>query len=96
MFRLRHPVAVPEKIFGLTHFLDFFDRSHSLRSLHLPPAALPSLPVAAFDSSNLLVVPIKSTALETGLEEIRLHFYFVKIKVPLRRAAAGGAHPRRI
>ena len=30
------------------------------------------------------------------IEEIRLHFYFVKIKVPLRRAAAGGAHPRRI
>ncbi|MBR5479324.1 MAG: hypothetical protein IKU84_04025, partial [Clostridia bacterium] len=37
-------VAVPEKIFGLTLFLDFFDRCHSLRSFHPPPAALPSLP----------------------------------------------------
>ena len=39
-----HPVAVPEKIFGLTQFLDFFDRGHSLGSLALPLAALPSLP----------------------------------------------------
>ena len=33
-------VAVPEKIIGLTLFLDFFDRCLSLTSLHLPPAAL--------------------------------------------------------
>ncbi|MBR5617068.1 MAG: hypothetical protein IKW50_02680 [Oscillospiraceae bacterium] len=39
------PVAVPEKIFGLTLFLDFFDRCHSLTSLFLPPAALGSLPL---------------------------------------------------
>ena len=39
------PVAVPEKIFGLTLSLDFFDRCHSLSSLHLPPAALASLPL---------------------------------------------------
>ena len=39
------PVAVPEKIIGLTLFLDFFDRCLSLASLHLPPAALGSLPV---------------------------------------------------
>ena len=38
------PVAVPEKIIGLTLILDFFDRCHSLGSLHPPPAALPSLP----------------------------------------------------
>ena len=38
------PVAVPEKIFGLTLFLDFFDRCHSLTSLLLPLAALGSLP----------------------------------------------------
>ena len=38
------PVAEPDKIFGLTLFLDFIDRCHSLRSLHPPPAALPSLP----------------------------------------------------
>ena len=38
------PVAVPEKIIGLTLFLDFFDRCHSLTSLYLPQAALGSLP----------------------------------------------------
>ena len=37
-------VAVPDKIFGLTLFLDFIDRCHSLWSLYPPPAALPSLP----------------------------------------------------
>ena len=39
------PVAVPEKIFGLMLFLDFFDRCHSLGSLAPPPAAVASLPV---------------------------------------------------
>ena len=39
-----YPVAVPDKIFGLTLFLDFIDRCHSLPSLHLPQAALGSLP----------------------------------------------------
>ena len=39
------PVAVPDKIFGLTLFLDFIDRCHSLSSLHPPPAAVASLPV---------------------------------------------------
>ena len=39
------PVAVPDKIFGLTLILDFIDRCHSLWSLHPPQAALPSLPV---------------------------------------------------
>ena len=42
----RLPVAVPEKIFGLALLLDFFDRGHSLTSLHPPPAALSSLPPA--------------------------------------------------
>ena len=41
----RPPVAVPEKIVGLTLILDFFDRGHSLTSLHPPPAALGSLPL---------------------------------------------------
>ena len=41
------PVAVPEKIIGPTLILDFFDRCHSLRSLHPPQAALPSLPLPA-------------------------------------------------
>ena len=40
----RVPVAVPDKIFGLTLFLDFIDRCHSLTSLILPQAALGSLP----------------------------------------------------
>jgi len=38
------PVAVPDKIIGLTLFLDFIDRSHSLGSLLPPQAAFPSLP----------------------------------------------------
>ena len=38
------PIAVPEKIIGLTLPLDFFDRCYSLSSLHLPQAALASLP----------------------------------------------------
>ena len=40
----RDPVAVPEKIFGLTLILDFFDRCHSLVSLPPPQAAVDSLP----------------------------------------------------
>ena len=39
------PVAVPDKIFGLTLFLDFIDRCHSLCSLTPPPAAVASLPI---------------------------------------------------
>ena len=39
------PVAVSDKIFGLTLILDFIDRCHSLSSLHPPPAAVASLPV---------------------------------------------------
>ena len=38
------PVAVPDKIFGLTLILDFIDRCHSLSSLLPPLAALASLP----------------------------------------------------
>ncbi len=38
------PVAVPNKIFGLTLILDFIDRCHSLSSLFLPLAALVLLP----------------------------------------------------
>ena len=38
------PVAVPDKIFGLTLILDFIDRCHSLCSLNPPPAAVASLP----------------------------------------------------
>ena len=41
----RSPVAVSNKIFGLSLILDFVDRCHSLRSLYLPQAALPSLPL---------------------------------------------------
>ena len=42
----RLPVAVPEKIFGLALLLDFFDRGHSLTSLHPPPAVLSSPPAS--------------------------------------------------
>ena len=42
------PVAVPDKIFGLTLSLDFIDRCHSLHSLHPPPAAVVSLPLPAY------------------------------------------------
>ena len=38
------PVAVPDKIFGLSLFLDFIDRCHALCSLYPPLAALASLP----------------------------------------------------
>jgi hypothetical protein len=40
----RAPVAVADKIFGLTPILDFIDRCHSLASLPLPLAAVGSLP----------------------------------------------------
>ena len=39
-----NPVAVPEKIFGLTRILDFCDRCHSFGSLYPPPAAVALLP----------------------------------------------------
>ena len=42
------PVAVPDQIFGLTLSLDLIDRCHSLTSLHLPLAALGSLPTGHF------------------------------------------------
>ena len=48
------PVAVPDKIFGLTLFLDFIDRCHSLRSLYLP---LGSAPIAPPQSAALTAPP---------------------------------------
>jgi hypothetical protein len=42
--RIAYPVAVPDKIFGLTLILDFIDRGQSLYSLAPPPAAVVSLP----------------------------------------------------
>jgi hypothetical protein len=42
---LDDPVAVPDKIFGLSLFLDFIDRGHSLCSLYPPLAAVASLPL---------------------------------------------------
>ncbi len=38
------PVAVPNIFGGAQRRLENTDHSHSLGSLHLPPAALPSLP----------------------------------------------------
>ena len=52
-FGTNRPVAVPEKIFGLTLFLDFFDRCHSLPSLLPPPAAVGSLPSRSRFGTNL-------------------------------------------
>ena len=54
-FQVRGPVAVPEKIIGLTLILDFFDRCHSFPSLLPPPAALGSLPpcVCLFHHSGI-------------------------------------------
>jgi len=46
---------VPEKIFGLTHFLDFFDRCHSLTSLFPPLAALGSLPTGMFLAARTIL-----------------------------------------
>ena len=37
------PVAVPDKIFGLTRILDFIDRCPARSSLYPPPAAVASL-----------------------------------------------------
>jgi len=44
--------AVPDKIFGLTLFLDFIDRCTALGSLHPPQAALPSLTQRAANCST--------------------------------------------
>ena len=46
------PVAVPDKIIGLTLILDFIDRCHSLNSLYLPQAALASLPTGLCPSQR--------------------------------------------
>ena len=42
--RLTIPVAVPDIFVGFQKPSSSVDRGHSLRSLHPPPAALPSLP----------------------------------------------------
>ena len=39
------PVAVPDIFLGFEKPSSAIDRCHSLRSLYLPPAALPSLPL---------------------------------------------------
>ena len=51
----RDPVAVPEKIFGLTLILDFFDRCHSLVSLTPPLAAVDSLPTGRAETCRTTV-----------------------------------------
>ncbi len=51
----RDPVAVPEKIFGLTLILDFFDRCHSLVSLPPPQAAVNSLPTERAETCRTTV-----------------------------------------
>ena len=51
----RDPVAVPEKIFGLTLILDFFDRCHSLVSLPPPQAAVDSLPTGRAETRCTII-----------------------------------------
>ena len=51
----RDPVAVPEKIFGLTLILDFFDRCHSLVSLTPPQAAVDSLPTGRAETRCTII-----------------------------------------
>ncbi|MBQ0110903.1 MAG: hypothetical protein KBS41_03145, partial [Oscillospiraceae bacterium] len=46
------PLAVCEKIFGLTLNLDFFDRCANLCSLHPPPAALANVARRATNCST--------------------------------------------
>ena len=74
------PVAVPDKIFGLTFSLDFIDRCHSLPSLLPPPAAVGSLPEIEprFDSASLYAkkqAPLWVSAFlvpATGIEPVRM------------------------
>ena len=56
--------AVPDKIFGLTLSLDFIDRCTALRSLHLPPAALPSLTQRATLVGRTIWVVVPRLALQ--------------------------------
>ena len=46
------PLAVPEKIFGLPLFLDFFDRCANPCSLFPPPAALAGPPLAVPETAD--------------------------------------------
>ena len=76
------PVAVPDKIFGLTLILDFIDRCHSLTSLYPPQAALGSLPTGHLHLDGFGSAPITNKKEEayassfllvpvTGLEPVR-------------------------
>ena len=61
------PVAVPEKIIGLTLILDFFDRGHSLGSLFPPPAAVASLPNCATPGDLRCAAPSDSASMITDI-----------------------------
>ena len=61
------PVAVPDKIFGLTLFLDFIDRCHSLRSLLPPHAALSSLPLPAYAALRAATIPQSRCSRDSSL-----------------------------
>ena len=67
------PVAVPEKIFGLTLILDFFDRCHSLTSLYLPLAALGSLPTGLLLRAAFRIPLVEVQALLLHGESARGH-----------------------
>ena len=53
------PVAVPDKIFGLTLILNFIDRCHSLCSLDLPLAAVASLPTGLLHLDGFESLPAR-------------------------------------
>ena len=55
------PLAVPEKIIGLTKILDFFDRCDSFASLYPPLAALGSLPL--FGNTQQMLRKIRGSSL---------------------------------
>ena len=58
-----------EKIFGLSLILDFFDRCHSFPSLHLPQAALGSLPRFSLASPVPIGAVIKKSAIPIGMTD---------------------------
>ena len=56
MLRIAPPVAVPGIFVGFEKPSSSADRCHSLRSLLLPPAALPSLPMVGMTVSVAVAV----------------------------------------
>ncbi len=62
------PVAVPDKIFGLTLFLVFVDRGHSLGSLDSATGAAPLAP-------QTLTCGSSQPALKNGIPDLGIPFF---------------------